>query len=122
MDGFGNIGLIPSFERKIAVMRSRGISASIICQTYAQGEALYKDDWDTIVGNCDSTLFLGSAEPSTTKYFTERLGRETIYTTDTSESRGTSGTHRGMHPGGFRVHRRLSGRGARGRCTPLCTP
>lgn len=92
MDEFANIGLIPSFERKIAVMRSRGISANIICQTYAQGKALYKDDWETIVGNCDSTLFLGGAEPSTTKYFMERLGKETIYTTDTSESRGTSGS------------------------------
>lgn len=92
MDEFANIGLIPSFERKIAVMRSRGISASIICQTYAQGKALYKDDWETIVGNCDSTLFLGGSEPSTTKFFSERLGKETIHTTDTSESRGTSGS------------------------------
>lgn len=92
MDEFANIGVIPSFERKIAVMRSRAISANIIVQTYAQGKALYKDHWETIVGNCDSTLFLGGAEPSTTKYLTERLGKETINTTDTSESRGTHGS------------------------------
>ena len=68
MDEFANIGKLPSFERKIAVIRSRGISTSIIMQTYAQGKSLYKDDWETIVGNCDSLLFLGGNEPSTTEF------------------------------------------------------
>ena len=90
MDEFANIGAIPSFERKIAVMRSRGLSVSPILQTYAQGKALYKDDWETIVGNCDSLLFLGGAEPSTTEFLSKRLGKETIHSRDESVQRGTS--------------------------------
>lgn len=92
MDEFANIGIIPSFERKIAVIRSRGISTCILLQARAQGKALYKDDWETIEGNCDSTLFLGGAEASTTEWLSKRLGKQTIYTTDNSESRGTSGS------------------------------
>ena len=90
MDEFANIGAIPSFERKIAVMRSRGLSVSPILQTYAQGKALYKDNWETIVGNCDSLLFLGGAEPSTTEFLSKRLGKETIHSRDESVQRGTS--------------------------------
>lgn len=92
MDEFANIGKLPSFERKIAVIRSRGISASIIMQTYAQGKSLYKDDWETIVGNCDSLLFLGGNEPSTTEFISKRLGKETIISQDTSEQKGTNGS------------------------------
>jgi len=92
MDEFANIGKLPSFERKIAVIRSRGISTSIIMQTYAQGKSLYKDDWETIVGNCDSLLFLGGNEPSTTEFISKRLGKETIISQDTSEQKGTNGS------------------------------
>ncbi len=92
MDEFANIGKMPSFERKIAVMRSRGISASVIIQNYAQGKSLYRDDWETIVGNCDSLLFLGGSEPSTTEFVSKRLGKETITQEDNSEQRGVNGS------------------------------
>lgn len=92
MDEFANIGKMPSFERKIAVMRSRGISTSVILQNYSQGKALYRDDWETIVGNCDSLLFLGGNEPSTTEFISKRLGKETITSEDTSQQRGSSGS------------------------------
>ena len=88
MDEFANIGKMPSFERKIAVMRSRGISVSVVMQNFAQGKALYKDDWETIVGNCDSFLFLGGSEKSTTEYVSKLLGKQTITSFDTSESKG----------------------------------
>lgn len=92
MDEFANIGKMPSFERKIAVMRSRGISASVIVQNFSQGKALYKDDWETIVGNCDSLLFLGGSEKSTTEYVSKLVGKQTIASTDISESRGRNGS------------------------------
>ena len=92
MDEFANIGKMPSFERKIAVMRSRGISASIIMQNYSQGKALYKDDWETIVGNCDSLLFLGGNEKSTTEYISKVLGKQTIMSEETSQSKGRTGS------------------------------
>lgn len=92
MDEFANIGKMPSFERKIAVMRSRGISTSVILQNYSQGKALYRDDWETIVGNCDSLLFLGGNEQSTTEFISKRLGKETVNSEDTSEQRGTHGS------------------------------
>ncbi|MFP7697068.1 VirD4-like conjugal transfer protein, CD1115 family [Trueperella sp. LYQ143] len=92
MDEFPNVGRIPAFERKIAVMRSRGISVSVIVQNFAQGKSLYKDDWETIVGNCDSTLFLGGTEESTTKYISGRLGKQTIITEDHSHSKGRNGS------------------------------
>ncbi|WP_461013148.1 VirD4-like conjugal transfer protein, CD1115 family [Trueperella pyogenes] len=92
MDEFANIGRIPSFERKIAVMRSRGLSVSILIQNFAQGKAIYKDDWETIVGNCDSFLFLGGNENSTTKYVSELLGKQTIMGTDNSRSKGRNGS------------------------------
>ena len=93
MDEFANIGKIPSFDRKIAVMRSRGISAAILVQNFAQGKAIYKDDWETIVGNCDSLLFLGGNENSTTKYISELLGKQTIIGTDNSQSKGRNGSY-----------------------------
>ena len=67
LDEFANIGKIPNFVRLIATIRSRRISCSIILQTVSQGKSLYRDDWETIAGNCDSQLFLGGNEPSTTK-------------------------------------------------------
>lgn len=92
MDEFANIGKMPSFERKVAVMRSRGISTAIIMQNYSQGKALYKDDWETIVGNCDSLLFLGGNEKSTTDYISKVLGKQTIMSEETSQSKGRTGS------------------------------
>lgn len=90
LDEFANIGLIPNFEKLIATIRSRGISAAIILQSKSQLKALYKDNADTIEGNCDTTLFLGGKEKSTLKEISELLGKETIDDYDTSESRGQS--------------------------------
>ena len=90
LDEFANIGLIPDFEKLIATIRSREISACIILQTLSQLKAIYKDNADTIVGNCDSTLFLGGKEKSTLKEMSEILGKETIDDSDMSESRGQS--------------------------------
>ncbi|OZG62482.1 MULTISPECIES: VirD4-like conjugal transfer protein, CD1115 family [Bifidobacterium] len=92
LDEFANIGKIPNFVRLIATIRSRRISTSIILQNDSQGKALYKDDWETIKGNCDSQLFLGGNEQSTTEYISKRLGNETIDVIETSESRGSSGS------------------------------
>ncbi|CAI3630934.1 VirD4-like conjugal transfer protein, CD1115 family [Clostridium neonatale] len=87
LDEFANIGLIPKFEKLIATIRSREISASIILQTQSQLKAIYKDNADTIVGNCDSTLFLGGKEKTTLKELSETLGKETIDLYNTSETR-----------------------------------
>lgn len=87
LDEFPNIGLIPKFEKLIATIRSREISASIILQAQSQLKAIYKDSADTIVGNCDSTLFLGGKEKTTLKELSETLGKETIDLYNTSETR-----------------------------------
>ena len=87
LDEFANIGLIPKFEKLIATIRSREISASIILQAQSQLKAIYKDNADTIVGNCDSTLFLGGKEKTTLKELSETLGKETIDLYNTSETR-----------------------------------
>ena len=87
LDEFANIGLIPKFEKLIATIRSREISASIILQAQSQLKAIYKDNADTIVGNCDSTLFLGGKERTTLKELSETLGKETIDLYNTSETR-----------------------------------
>ena len=87
LDEFANIGLIPKFEKLIATIRSREISASIILQAQSQLRAIYKDNADTIVGNCDSTLFLGGKEKTTLKELSETLGKETIDLYNTSETR-----------------------------------
>ena len=87
LDEFANIGLIPKFEKLIATIRSREISASIILQAQSQLKAIYKDNADTIVGNCDSTLFLGGKEKTTLKELFETLGKETIDLYNTSETR-----------------------------------
>ncbi|MCC9881751.1 type IV secretory system conjugative DNA transfer family protein, partial [Streptococcus agalactiae] len=87
LDEFANIGLIPKFEKLIATIRSREISASIILQAQSQLKAIYKDNADTIVGNCDSNLFLGGKEKTTLKELSETLGKETIDLYNTSETR-----------------------------------
>ena len=83
-------GQIPQFEKLIATIRSREISASIILQSKSQLKALYKDNASTIEGNCDTTLFLGGKEKDTLKNLAEILGKETIDLYNTSDTRGTS--------------------------------
>ena len=90
LDKFANIGQIPQFEKLIATIRSREISASIILQSKSQLKALYKDNASTIEGNCDTTLFLGGKEKDTLKDLAEILGKETIDLYNTSDTRGTS--------------------------------
>ncbi|MBQ7956041.1 MAG: type IV secretory system conjugative DNA transfer family protein [Lachnospiraceae bacterium] len=90
LDEFANIGQIPKFEKLIATIRSREISASIILQSKSQLKAIYKDNADTIEGNCDTTLFLGGKEKTTLKELAEVLGKETIDLYNTSDTRGTS--------------------------------
>lgn len=90
LDEFANIGEIPQFEKLIATIRSREISASIILQAKSQLKAIYKDNADTIGGNCDTTLFLGGKEKSTLKEISESLGKETIDSFNTSNTRGQS--------------------------------
>ena len=87
LDEFANIGLIPKFEKLIATIRSREISVSIILQAQSQLKAIYKEHADTIIGNCDSTLFLGGKEKTTLKELSEMLGKETIDLYNTSETR-----------------------------------
>ena len=87
LDEFANIGLIPKFEKLIETIRSREISACIILQAQSQLKSIYKDNADTIVGNCDSTLFLGGKERTTLKELSESLGKETIDLYNTSETR-----------------------------------
>jgi len=89
-DEFANIGLIPNFEKLIATIRSREISAAVILQAQSQLKALYRDNSDTIVGNMDTTLFLGGKEKTTLKDIAESLGKETIELFNTGESRGQS--------------------------------
>ena len=88
LDEFANIGQIPNFDKLIATIRSREISASIILQSQSQLKTIYKDAADTIVGNCDTTLFLGGKEKSTLKEISELLGKETIDSFNQSENRG----------------------------------
>ena len=90
LDEFANIGQIPQFDKLIATIRSREISASIILQSKSQLKAIYKDNADTIEGNCDTTLFLGGKEKTTLKEMSELLGKETIDLYNTSDTRGNS--------------------------------
>ncbi len=90
LDEFANVGQIPNFEKLIATIRSREISASIILQSQAQLKAIYNDAADIISGNCDSTLFLGGKESSTLKEISELLGKETVDSYNQTESRGTN--------------------------------
>ena len=93
LDEFPNIGQIPRFERLIATIRSREISACIVLQAQSQLKALYKEHAETIVGNCDSMLFLGGKEKTTLKEISEILGKETIDLDNTSENRGREKSH-----------------------------
>ena len=93
LDEFSNIGQIPKFEKLIATIRSREISACIILQVQSQLKAIYKDNADTIIGNCDTTLFLGGKEKSTLKELSETLGKETIDMYNTSETRSNQNSY-----------------------------
>ena len=92
MDEFSNVSLPDDFEKILSVMRSREVSASIILQNMAQLKALFSKQWESIVGNCDSFLFLGGNEKETHKYVSELLGKETISTTNNGKTRGRSGS------------------------------
>ena len=93
LDEFSNIGQIPMFEKLISTIRSREISACIILQAQSQLKAIYKDNADTIIGNCDTTLFLGGKEKSTLKELSETLGKETIDMYNTSETRSNQNSY-----------------------------
>lgn len=93
IDECANIGQIPNLEKLMATIRSREISACLVLQAQSQLRALYKDNADTIIGNCDSRLFLGGSEPSTLKELSQSLGKETIDTYNTGESRGRETSH-----------------------------
>ena len=93
IDECANIGQIPKLEKLMATIRSREISACLILQTRSQLKALYKDNAETVIGNCDASLFLGGKEPTTLKALSEALGRETIDTYNTGESRGRETSH-----------------------------
>ena len=93
IDECANIGQIPKLEKLMATIRSREISACLILQTQSQLKALYKDNAETVIGNCDASLFLGGKEPTTLKALSEALGRETIDTYNTGESRGRETSH-----------------------------
>ena len=90
IDEMANIGQIPNLEKLIATIRSREISACLVLQARSQLKSIYKDNADTIIGNCDSQIFLGGSEPTTLKKLTEALGKETIDTFNTSDTRGNS--------------------------------
>lgn len=90
LDEFANIGQIPKFEKLIATIRSREISACVILQAQSQLKAIYKDNMDTIIGNCDTVLFLGGKEKTTLKDISETLGKETIDMFNNSITRGNS--------------------------------
>ncbi len=93
IDECANIGQIPNLEKLMATIRSREISACLVLQAQSQLKALYKDSADTIIGNCDASLFLGGKEPTTLKELNQTLGRETIDTFNTGESRGREVSH-----------------------------
>jgi type IV secretion system protein VirD4 len=88
LDEFANIGQIPNFEKLIATMRSRNISANVILQNLGQIKSIYKNTWENILGNCDNMLYLGGQEQSTLEYITKRLGKQTIDTKTSSRTRG----------------------------------
>ncbi|MET7577663.1 VirD4-like conjugal transfer protein, CD1115 family [Micrococcus luteus] len=90
LDEFANLGMIPNFERVIATIRSRGISVSVIVQAMSQGKAVWLDHWPTIVGNCDSVLFLGAMDLETREWISKQLGTETVIEEDFSKSYGAS--------------------------------
>ena len=93
LDEFSNIGLIPNFEKLIATIRSREISACVILQAQSQLKAIYKDNMETIIGNCDTTLFLGGKEKTTLEEISKMLGKETIDMYNTSVTKGNQESH-----------------------------
>ena len=93
MDEFPNVALPDEFDKILATMRSREISASIIIQNMAQLKALYKDSWESLVGNCDTLLYLGGNEKETHKYVSELIGKQTIETSTNSQSKGRNGSY-----------------------------
>ena len=93
IDEAANIGQIPNLEKLMATIRSREISACLVLQAQSQLKALYKDNADTIIGNCDSSIFLGGKEPTTLKELNQALGKETIDLMNTGESRGREVSH-----------------------------
>ncbi len=93
IDEMANIGQIPRLEKLMATIRSREISACLILQAQSQLKAIYKDNADTIIGNCDCSIFLGGKEPTTLKELSQAMGKETIDTFNTGESRGREVSH-----------------------------
>ena len=93
IDECANIGQIPKLEKLMATIRSREISACLVLQAQSQLKAIYKDNADTIIGNCDASIFLGGKEPGTLKELTAALGKETVDTYNTGESRGKEVSH-----------------------------
>lgn len=93
LDEFANIGTIPDFAQKLSTMRKYEISCTIIIQALSQLKAMYKDDWEVLVGNCDSLLFLGGSDTTTLEYFSKLLGKETIRSINNSRSFGKQGSH-----------------------------
>ena len=102
LDEFANVGRIPNFDTLVSTIRSRNISVSVILQTMAQLKAMYEKQWETIIGNCDSILFLGGNEQTTTEWISKQLGKATIDMRDTSQSKGASGS--------FTISNRRTGR------------
>ena len=93
LDEFANVGTIPDFAQKLATMRKYEISCSIIIQALSQIKAMYKDDWEVLMGNCDSQLFLGGADATTLEYISKQLGKETIRSINNSKSYGKQGSY-----------------------------
>ena len=93
LDEFANLGVIPDADKKLSVMRSRNISASIVLQSISQLDKNYKDTKETIIDNCDSLLFLGSKSTKTNKEIAEQIGKTTVHNTSVTESKGQSGNY-----------------------------
>lgn len=93
LDEFANVGTIPDFDKKLSTMRKYEISCTIIIQALSQLKTMYKDEWEVIVGNCDSLLFLGGSDTTTLEYFSKLLGKETIRSINNSRSYGRQGSH-----------------------------
>lgn len=93
LDEFANVGTIPDFSQKLATMRKYEISCTIIIQALSQLKSMYKDDWEVLVGNCDSCLFLGGADATSLEYISKKLGKETIRSVNNSRSYGKQGSH-----------------------------
>ena len=92
MDEFANVALPDDFETLLSTMRSRGIFVSIILQNLAQLKAMFKDNWESIIGNCDQFLYLGNNEPGTHEYISKMLDKQTIDTNTYGQSKGSHGS------------------------------